>query len=143
MLLGFPQASTLGSPVGAWDVKAFQSTCKIAVMGTTSAGVSLALVTGTPLAQNGSLITLPATSYRLATDETHNRFLVAWFDATTGLTKFVTVNASTGVVANLNATTTFVVALVRISTDGATIQACGADTTLSGFPAKCQMIANN
>jgi len=113
---------------GDWYVAAFDSTCMAAVFapvlnsdGTYSP--KLWFVSGNPITLSGAeAIALPASSFRIAPDNTHKAVMVAYDDPTAELTRFVSVDAATGKVSPpLKSTSTLRGGVLMVSEDGTSL----------------------
>jgi hypothetical protein len=74
------------------------------------------------------------TAFRGAADTTHGVAVVAYTDATAGLTRFLWVNAVTGEVKVLTSTSTLLATGLGVSGDGTMIYACNRT--------QCQVLSN-
>jgi hypothetical protein len=137
-LTGFTPADTLRAALpasGGWHIAVLDSgthACTVAVMApilTADQSVSykLELVDGTTMQQIGSAIALPANSFRIASDNTHQAFIVASADAPAILTRFTKVDAATGTASQLSATTNLLAVGLLVSADGTKIYAAQRD----------------
>jgi hypothetical protein len=137
-LAGFTPANTLRAALpssGGWHIAVLDTgahACTVAVLAPIlnadqSVSYKLELVDGTTMQQIGSPIALPANSFRIAADNTHQAFIVASADALAILTRFTRVDAATGVTSQLSATTPLLAVGLLISADGTKIYAAQRD----------------
>ena len=137
-LTGFTPADTLRAALpssGGWHIAVLDSgphACTVAIMAPIlnadqSISYKLELVDGTTMQQIGSPIALPANSFRIAADNTHQAFIVASADAPAILTRFTRVDAATGVTSQLSATTNLLAVGLLVSADGTKIYAAQRD----------------
>jgi Bacterial Ig-like domain (group 2) len=137
-LAGFTPADTLRAALpssGGWQIAVLDSgthACTVAVMAPIlnadqSVSYKLGLVDGTTMQQIGSAIALPANSFRIAADNTHQAFIVANADAPAALTRFTKVDAATGITTQLSATTPLLAVGLLVSADGTKIYAAQRD----------------
>ena len=138
MLTKFTPADTLRAALpssGGWHIAVLDTgahACTVAVMAPIlnadqSVSYKLELVDGTTMQQVGSPIALPANSFRVAADNTHQAFIVASADAPAILTRFTKVDAATGVTSQLSATTPLLAVGLLVSADGTKIYAAQRD----------------
>jgi hypothetical protein len=137
-LTGFTSADTLRAALpssGGWHIALLDTgthACTVAVMAPIlnadqSVSYKLELVDGTTMQQIGPSIALPANSFRIAADNTHQAFIVASADAPAILTHFTKVDAATRVTSQLSATTPLLAVGLLVSTDGTKIYAAQRD----------------
>jgi hypothetical protein len=137
-LLGFTPADTLRAALpssGGWHIAVLDSgthACTVAVLAPIlnadqSVSYNLELVDGTAMQQVGSPIALPANSFRVAADNTHQAFIVASADAPAILTRFTKVDAATEATSQLSPTTPLLAVGLLVSPDGTMIYAAQRD----------------
>jgi len=80
--------------------------------------LKLWFVSGNPITLQGNAVTLPAYSFRIAVDNTHETVIVAYDDSVASLTRFTSVNAATGAVTFLKSTSTLRGGVLAVSSDG-------------------------
>jgi hypothetical protein len=133
-LAGFTPAGSLRAAVpssGGWQIAVLDNgahPCTVAVMAPIlnadqTVSYKMELVNGTTMQQVGSPIALPANSFRVAADNTHQVFIVASADAPAILTRFTKINAATGATSQLSTTTPLLAVGLLVSADGTKIYA--------------------
>jgi hypothetical protein len=137
-LSGFTPADTLRAALpssGGWHLAVLDAgthACTLAVLAPIlnadqSVSYQLELVDGATMQPIGSPIALPANSFRITADNTHQAFIVANADAPAMLTRFTKVDAATGITSQLSATTSLLAVGLLVSADGTKIYAAQRD----------------
>jgi hypothetical protein len=133
-LTGFTPTGSLRATIpssGGWQIAVLDSgahACTVAVMAPIlnpdqTVSYKIELVNGITMQQVGSPIALPANSFRIAADNTHQAFIVASADAPAILTRFTKVDAVTGATSQLSTTTPLLAVGLLVSADGTKIYA--------------------